>query len=66
MIIKEKLHKDLELSLDIIWLVIFLIKIEYIGIIEQFRYLIVPSTYDEDRDCEFLIRVFTEQFVETK
>ena len=29
-------------------------------------YLIVPSTYDEDKACEFLIRVFTEQVIETK
>lgn len=27
-------------------------------------YLIIPSTYDEDHDCEFMLRVFTEQPVD--
>ncbi|CAF0941871.1 unnamed protein product [Brachionus calyciflorus] len=30
------------------------------------NYLIIPSTYDEDRDCEFMLRIYTEQLIETK
>jgi hypothetical protein len=29
-------------------------------------YLIIPSTYDEDKDCSFLLRTFTEMTVEGK
>jgi calpain, invertebrate len=28
------------------------------------NYLIIPSTYDEDRDCEFMLRVFTEDQID--
>jgi calpain len=33
--------------------------------VEPGYYLIVPSTYDDDREYEFLLRVFTEQAIET-
>ena len=29
-------------------------------------YLIIPSTYDENQDCEFMLRVFTQILVDTK
>lgn len=29
------------------------------------NYLIIPSTYDEDRDCEFMLRIFTEKVIES-
>ena len=29
-------------------------------------YIIIPSTYDEDRSCEFMLRIFTEQLIELK
>lgn len=29
------------------------------------NYLIIPSTYDEDRDCEFMLRIYTEKLIET-
>lgn len=28
------------------------------------HYVIIPSTYMEDTDCEFMLRVFTEQPVD--
>ena len=28
------------------------------------NYLIIPSTYDEDRNCEFMLRIFTEELIE--
>lgn len=30
------------------------------------NYLIIPSTYDEDRDCEFMLRIYTEKVIDTK
>ena len=30
------------------------------------NYIIIPSTYDEDRACEFLLRIFTQEKIETK
>jgi calpain, invertebrate len=30
------------------------------------NYVIIPSTYDEDHDCEFMLRIFTEQVIEAK
>lgn len=32
--------------------------------VEPGNYLIIPSTYEEDRDCEFLLRILTEQDTE--
>ena len=29
-------------------------------------YLIIPSTFDEDQDLEFMLRIFTENPIETK
>ena len=28
------------------------------------NYLIIPSTYDADRECEFMLRIFTEENIE--
>ena len=30
------------------------------------NYIIIPSTYDEGHDCEFMLRIFTELPVDTK
>jgi calpain len=30
------------------------------------NYLIIPSTYDEDHECEFLLRIFTEQIIDAR
>lgn len=32
--------------------------------VEPGNYLIIPSTYDPDRDCEFMLRIFTEENIE--
>jgi hypothetical protein len=34
--------------------------------LEPGNYLIIPSTYEEDRNCEFMLRVFSEQLIESK
>lgn len=34
--------------------------------VEAGNYLVIPSTYDEDVDCEFMLRIFTELPVGTK
>lgn len=34
--------------------------------VEPGNYIIIPSTYDEDRNCEFMLRVYTEQLIEGK
>ena len=30
------------------------------------NYLVIPSTYDEDRTAEFMLRIFTEEDINTK
>jgi hypothetical protein len=32
--------------------------------VEPGDYLIIPSTYEADRNCEFMLRLFTERVVE--
>lgn len=34
--------------------------------VEPGNYLIIPSTYEEDQNCEFMLRVFSEQLIESK
>jgi calpain len=34
--------------------------------VEPGNYLIIPSTYDEDRVCEFMLRIFTEGEIAAK
>lgn len=34
--------------------------------IEPGYYLIIPSTYEEDRNCEFMVRILTEEAIESK
>ena len=34
--------------------------------VDPAHYIIIPSTYDEDRSAEFMLRIFTEQTIETK
>ena len=30
------------------------------------HYVIIPSTYDADRECEFMLRIFTEEAIDPK
>lgn len=34
--------------------------------IEPGYYLIIPSTYEDDRSCEFMLRILTEEAIEAK
>ena len=34
--------------------------------VEPGNYLVIPSTYDEDRSSEFMLRIFTEKGTTTK
>ena len=33
--------------------------------VEPGNYLVIPSTYEEDKNCEFMLRVFTEQPIDS-
>jgi calpain len=34
--------------------------------VEPGYYLIIPSTYEEDKSCEFMLRILTEEAIEAK
>ena len=34
--------------------------------VEPGNYVIISSTYEEDRDCEFMLRIFSEEEIEAK
>ena len=33
--------------------------------VEPGNYLVIPSTYEEDKNCEFMLRVFTEHPIDS-